>query len=89
MQNIPRTGAIIILLIFLVFVWMQPKPKPPVEFLHDTAYLKTTDSFISNRTKIIKKYDTLFMYFLDSPYSTRLLDSAININRQLDIKGVQ
>jgi hypothetical protein len=68
---------------------MQPKPKPPVEFLHDTAYLKTTDSFYSTQTKIIKKYDTLFMYFLDSPYSTQLLDSTIHLHRQLDAKGVE
>ena len=89
MQKVQRTGAIIILLLFLAFVWLQPKPVPPVEFLHDTAYLKTTDSFISNRTKIIKKYDTLFMYFLDSPYSTKLLDSTINLHRQLDAQGVE
>jgi hypothetical protein len=89
MQNIPRTGAIIILLIFLVFVWMQPKPKPPVEFLHDTAYLKTTDSFYSVRKKIIQKHDTLYFYFLDSPYSTKLLDSTINLHRQLDAQGVE
>jgi hypothetical protein len=89
MQKVQRTGAIIILLLFLAFVWMQPKPKPPVEFLHDTAYIKKTDSFISNRTKIIKKYDTLFMYFLDSPYSTKLLDSTIYLHRQLDAQGVE
>jgi hypothetical protein len=89
MQNIPRTGAIIILLIFLVFVWMQPKSKTPIEFLHDTAYLKTTDSFYSTRTKILKKHDTLYFYFLDSPYSTKLLDSTINLHRQLDDEGVE
>jgi hypothetical protein len=89
MQEVQRTGAIIILLIFLAFVWLQPKPVPTSSTIHDTAYIKKTDTLTKQKIKIQQKYDTLYMYFLDSPYSTRLLDSAININRQLDIKGVQ
>jgi hypothetical protein len=89
MQEVQRTGAIIILLIFLAFVWLQPKPVPASSTIHDTAYIKKTDTLTKQKLKIQQKYDTLYMYFLDSPYSTHLLDSAININRQLDIKGVQ
>ena len=89
MQKIQRAGAVLILLIFLALVWLQPKPKQPIEFIHDTTYLKTTDSFYLTRKKIIKKHDTLYSYFLDSPYSTILLDSAIILHRQLDAQGIE
>jgi hypothetical protein len=54
----------------------------------DTAYKVEYKEKIkiinTQKIKIEKRYDTLFMYFLDSPYSTKLLDSTINIHRFID-----
>jgi hypothetical protein len=91
MQEITRTGAIIILLLFLALVWLQPKPKPDPEVISsiDSFYSKQTDSFYLTRNKIIQKYDTLFICFTDTPYSTNLLERSILLNRQLDSQGCE
>jgi hypothetical protein len=89
MQEITRTGAIIILLLFLALVWLQPKPTPEPEIFIDTQYQKQVDSFYITRKKIIQKYDTLYIHFADSPFSTHLLERSINIHRQLDSQGCE
>jgi hypothetical protein len=91
MQEITRTGAIIILLLFLALVWLQPKPKPEPEVISsiDTIYQKQVDSFYFTRKKIIQKYDTLFICFTDTPYSTELLERSIFLHRQLDSQGCE
>jgi len=91
MQEITRTGAIIILLLFLALVWLQPKPNTEPEIFSsiDTLYSKQTDSFYITRKKIIQKYDTLFICFTDTPYSTDLLERSILLNRQLDSQGCE
>jgi len=91
MQEIQRAGALIILLLFLALVWLQPKPQPipdPINEI-DTQYLKQVDSFYITRKKIIKKYDTLYIHFTDSPFSTHLLERSIDIHRQLDSQGCE
>jgi hypothetical protein len=91
MQEITRTGAIIILLLFLALVWLQPKPQlipDPVNEI-DTQYLKQVDSFYITRKKIIQKYDTLFICFTDTPFSTSLLERSILLHRQLDSQGCE
>jgi hypothetical protein len=91
MQEITRTGAIIILILFLALVWMQPKPQPipdPINEI-DTKYLKQVDSFYITRKKIIQKYDTLYIHFTDTPFSTSLLERSILLNRQLDSQGCE
>jgi hypothetical protein len=89
MQEISRTGAIIILVLFLALVWMQPKPMPDPEIFIDTIYRKQCDSFYFTRKKIIQKYDTLYIHFTDSPFSTHLLERSILLNRQLDSQGCE
>jgi hypothetical protein len=89
MQEITRTGAIIILVLFLALVWLQPKPKPDPEIFIDTIYRKQVDSFYFTRKKIIQKYDTLYISFMDTPYSTDLLERSILLNRQLDSQGCE
>jgi hypothetical protein len=91
MQEITRTGAIIILILFLALVWLQPKPQlspDPVNEI-DTQYLKQVDSFYITRKKIIQKYDTLYIHFTDSPFSTSLLERSILLHRQLDSQGCE
>ena len=91
MQEIQRAGALIILILFLALVWMQPKPQQipdPIKEI-DTQYLKQVDSFYITRKKIIQKYDTLYIHFADSPFSTSLLERSILINRQLDSQGCE
>ena len=91
MQEIQRTGAIIILLLFILLVWMQPKPQPIADPINeiDTQYLKQVDSFYITRKKIIQKYDTLYISFMDTPFSTSLLERSILLNRQLDSQGCE
>jgi hypothetical protein len=89
MQEITRTGAIIILLLFLALVWLQPKPQPEPEVFIDTQYQKQVDSFYITRKKIIQKYDTLYISFMDTPFSTELLERSIFLHRQLDSAGCE
>jgi hypothetical protein len=79
------------LIMFSLGCWFMQPSQPAMTSLTriDTIYNNTTDTIKLKQLKIKQKYDTLYMYFLDSPYSTRLLDSAINIHRQLDAKGMQ
>jgi uncharacterized tellurite resistance protein B-like protein len=55
-----------------------------VDTTYKVEYKEKIKIINKEKIKIEKRYDTLFMYFLDSPYSTELLDSTINIHRQLD-----
>jgi hypothetical protein len=52
-----------------------------VDTTYKVEYKEKIKIINKEKIKIEKRYDTLFMYFLDSPYSTKLLDSTINIHR--------
>jgi hypothetical protein len=55
-----------------------------VDTTYKVEYKEKIKIINKEKIKIEKRYDTLFMYFLDSPYSTKLLDSTINIHRFID-----
>jgi hypothetical protein len=55
-----------------------------VDTTYKVEYKEKIKTIHTQKIKIEKRYDTLFMYFLDSPYSTKLLDSTINLHRLID-----
>jgi hypothetical protein len=55
-----------------------------VDTTYKVEYKEKIKIINKEKIKIEKRYDTLFMYFLDSPYSTKLLDSTITIHRFID-----
>jgi hypothetical protein len=55
-----------------------------VDTTYKVVYKEKIKTINTQKIKIEKRYDTLFMYFLDSPYSTKLLDSTINLHRLID-----
>jgi uncharacterized tellurite resistance protein B-like protein len=55
-----------------------------IDTAYKVEYKEKIKTITKNKIKIEQKYDTLYMYFLDSPYSTSLLDSTINLHRFLD-----
>jgi uncharacterized tellurite resistance protein B-like protein len=59
-------------------------PNRIIDTAYKVEYKEKIKIINKEKIKIEKRYDTLFMYFLDSPYSTKLLDSTINLHRQLD-----
>jgi hypothetical protein len=55
-----------------------------IDTTYKVEYKEKIKIINKEKIKINQKYDTLYMYFLDSPYSTKLLDSTINIHRLID-----
>ena len=56
----------------------------PIDTAYKVVYKEKIKVYQKEKRKIEQKYDTLYMYFLDSPYSTKLLDSTINLHRFID-----
>ena len=59
-------------------------PNRVIDTTYKVEYKEKIKIINKEKIKIEKRYDTLFMYFLDSPYSTKLLDSTINLHRFID-----
>jgi hypothetical protein len=55
-----------------------------IDTTYKMEYKEKIKTINKEKIKIEQRYDTLYMYFLDSPFSTRLLDSAINLHRFID-----
>jgi hypothetical protein len=55
-----------------------------IDTAYKVVYKEKVKTINKEKIKIEQRYDTLYMYFLDSPYSTSLLDSTINIHRLID-----
>jgi hypothetical protein len=59
-------------------------PNRVIDTAYKVEYKEKIKIINKEKIKINQKYDTLYMYFLDSPYSTKLLDSTINLHRFID-----
>jgi hypothetical protein len=59
-------------------------PLHSIDTTYKVEYKEKIKIITKNKIKIEQRYDTLYMYFLDSPYSTKLLDSTINLHRFID-----
>lgn len=55
-----------------------------IDTAYKVEYKEKIKTINKEKIKIEQKYDTLYMYFLDSPFSTTLLDSTINLHRFID-----